>query len=60
LLNLTVPLIDTPRERSPPPALETDAPLVDCVSLAGAGGGGGSDLRVENIFMREFLQSPFG
>jgi hypothetical protein len=60
LLNLTVPLIDTPRESSPPPALETDAPFVDCVSLAGAGGAAGSDLRVENMFMREFLQLPSG
>jgi len=55
LLNLTVPLIETPLESSPPAALETDAPF-GWDGVTDGGGGGGSDLRVENIFMREFLQ----
>jgi hypothetical protein len=50
-------LIETPLERRPPEWDEVEAPLERLGVAAGVGGAGGvvdsgSDLRVENIFMR--------
>src|SRR5947207_13511932 len=60
LVNFTVPLILTPLERRPPDwvGVVTTRPLpLDCAGRGGGVEGSGSGLRVENIFMREFLQA---
>src|SRR2546421_8143068 len=57
-LNLTVPLIETPRERRPRDLVGSNAPF-DWGTGGGVAGveACGSGLRVENIFIRKFLQA---